>query len=328
MRSMIKITYNSLETQPMTREDISQCVELWVSQFNQANTTLEYMPVQWSKDTGVLEKYLDDRIEKNQGIVAYSQGELVGFMTYERFMFHGEETAISPIIGHASVPQSRSIIYRELYRHVAGIWVDDGALNHLVTIYPSDEKLVNALFRLGFGVYVVDAFRGNMPIPNSSKIPIREAKLSDLAEVKRLAKEFRKYFLQSPVFLVTKKENHEYYTSLLNDEKGKIFVTEKKDGLSGFLYIRENDKPDLYTLTTKGIGMIDKLGAYMEESARGSGAALSLLNAAINWCSERGIDTIHVDFESANLFASGFWSKHFTPSLYSLKRRVNQDILN
>ncbi len=328
MRHMTKITYKSIKIQSMTQEHIPHCIDMWVSQFNEANETLEHLPVQWTDDTTLLQKYLEEHIEKKQGIVTYSHDEIVGFMVYDRFKFHGEETAIAPVIGHASVPQSRSIIYREMYRHLAGIWVADGALNHLVTCYTSDEKLVEVLFKLGFGVYVVDAFRGINPIPNSNTVSIREAKLTDLAEIKRLAEEFREYFLQSPVFLVTKQQNDDYYTSLLNDENGTIFVTEKKDGLTGFLYIRENDKPDRFALTTKGIGMIDKLGAYMEESARGSGAALSLLNAAINWCTERGIDNIHVDFESANLFASGFWSKHFTPSLYSLKRRVNQDILD
>jgi GNAT superfamily N-acetyltransferase len=249
-------------------------------------------------------------------------------MAYDQFMFHGEETAISPIIGHASVPESRVIIYREMYRYLAEVWVADGALNHIITSYTSDEKLVETLFHLGFGVYVIDAFRGNNPIPDSDKVPIRKAELTDLAEVKRLAEEFREYFLRSPIFLVTKKENDGYYTRLLNDEKGTVFVTEKNDGLAGFLYVRENDEADRFTLAAKGIGMIDKLGAYIEESTRGSGAALSLLNAAITWCIERDIFIIHVDFESANLLGSGFWRKYFTPSLYSLKRRVNQDIMD
>lgn len=324
---MKKITFNSLVIKSMTREHISHCIDLWVLNFNEANETIQYLPVQWSKDIGLLQNYLEEHVENKRGIVVYSHGELVGFMAYDRFKFHGEETAISPVIGHASVKQGKSIIYREMYRHIAGIWVIDGALNHLITTYPSDQSLVDSLFHLGFGVYVVDAFRGITPIPNPTQVPIREAKHTDLAEIKRLAKEFREYFLRSPVFLVTKQEDDEYYTSLLNDENGKVFVTENNDGLTGFLYIRVNDKSDVYSLAVKGVGKIDKLGAYMEESARGSGGALSLLNAAINWCNERGLETIHVDFESANLFASGFWSKHFTPSLYSLKRRVNQDIL-
>lgn len=323
----MKITYSSLETHQMALEHVSSCIELWVSQFIEANETLEYLPSQWIEDTSLLQAYLEEHIEKKQAIVAISQEVIVGFMCYDRFTFHGEETAISPIIGHASIPEGRPIIYREMYRKVAGIWVTDGALNHLITCYTSDRKLVDALFPLGFGVYVVDAFRGNNPISNTGNVPTKEATQDDLPEIKRLVNEFREYFLQSPVFLVTKQEDDEYYTNLLNDENGKIFVTEKTDGLTGFLYIRENDDADRFTLATKGIGMIDKLGAYMEESARGSRAALSLLNAVINWCKEQGIESIHVDFESANLFANGFWSKHFTPSLYSLKRRVNQDIL-
>ena len=323
-----KITYTSLEIKLMKCEQVSSCIDLWVSKFNEANETLGYLPVQWSKDTSLLQTYLEEHIEKNQGIVAYSSGVLVGFMAYDQFKFHGEKTAISPIIGHASVPESRVIIYREMYRHLAGIWVADGALNHIITSYASDANLVETLFQLGFGVYVVDAFRGNNPIPDSGFTPIRKAKLNDRAELKRLAEEFRAYLHQSPVFLVTRKQKDEYYNSLLNDDKGTVFVVEKNDGLAGFLYVRENDEVDGFALAAKGIGMIDKLGAYIEEHIRGSGAALSMLKAAINWCNERDISIIHVDFESANLLGSGFWNKHFTPSLYSFKRRVNQDIMS
>lgn len=324
---MKKITYKSLETKPLIIEHVSSCIDLWVTQFNKANESLQCLPVQWGEDTSLLQSFLEKNIEKNQGIAAYSNGDLVGYMTYGQFSFHGEETIVSPIIGHASVPQSRSKIYREMYRKLAGKWVADGALNHIIGSYTSDKALIEALFQLGFGVYVVDAFRDNTPIPTNGNTPIREAKPSDLAEVKRLSEEFRAYFLQSPVFLVTKQENDEYFESILNDKNGTTFVTESKDGLTGLLYIRENDKSDVYSLAAKGLGKIDKLGAYMEESARGSGAGLDLLNAAIDWCRKREIDFIHVDFESANLFANGFWTKHFTPSIYSLKRRVNQDIL-
>ena len=312
----------------MRREHVSSCIDLWVSQFDEANGALGCLSVSWRDDTSLLQTYLEEHVEKKQGIVAYSFGELVGFMAYDRLMFHGEETAISPIIGHASVPEGRVIIYREMYRYLAEVWVADGALNHIVASYTSDEKLVDTLVHLGFGVYVTDAYRGNNPIPDLDNVPIRRAELTDLAEVKRLAEEFRDYFLQSPLFLVTKNQKEEYYTGLLNDEKGIVFVAEKNDGLTGFLYVRENDEADVFSLVTKGIGVIDKLGAYVEESARGSGAALSLLNAAINWCIKRDISTIHVDYESANLLRSGFWGKYFTPALYSLKRRVNQDIMD
>jgi len=311
----------------MTIDLVPDCIKLWVSQFKEARGNLQHLPVQWSEDTDLLQSYLEQHLEKGQGIVSHSGGELVGFMTYDRFMFHGEETAFSPITGHASVPQGRSRIYQVMYRHLSGVWVSDGALNHMITSYTSDRELVDSLFHLGFGVYVVDGFRDVSPVPNTGNVTVREANLTDLAEVKRLATEFRHYFLQPPVFLVNKQEDDEYYSSLLNNKNGSVFVTESDCKLTGVLYIRINDKPDVYSLAAKGVGKIDKLGAYIEKSARGSGNGLVLLKAAVDWCGERGINIIHVDFESANLYASGFWTKHFTPSLYSLRRKVNQDIL-
>lgn len=54
MKILKKITYASLEIKLMTREHVSSCIDLWVSQFNEANEALEYLPVQWRDDTSLL----------------------------------------------------------------------------------------------------------------------------------------------------------------------------------------------------------------------------------------------------------------------------------
>jgi len=72
----------------------------------------------------------------------------------------------------------------------------------------------------------------------------------------------------------------------------------------------------------------DELGAYIQPSCRGHGIGARLLSYVLEWCREQRIDHIHVDYESANLYASGFWSKYFTPTMYSVRRRVNPDILH
>ena len=312
----------------MTTDHIHDCVNLWVSQFIEARSQLPYLPEDWLNDTTLLEKYLTSHIEKEQGIVAHSGGVLAGFMAYDQLPFHGELTSFCPVIGHASVPENRSTVYRVMYRHLAEIWVSNGSLSHFITSYTSDKKLIDALFILGFGAYVIDGFRDSTPIKTpTSNIPVRKATHSDIPEVKRLAEDFRQYFLRSPIFLVSKQEQDEYYTELLNNNDGVTFVTENSNGLTGFLYVRVNDKPDIYQLAPKGVGKIDKLGAYVEEESRGTGAAVELLRAAVDWCREKGVEVIHVDHESANLQGGGFWAKYFTPSLYSLKRRINQDIL-
>jgi GNAT superfamily N-acetyltransferase len=324
----MKPTYRSLEVFPLTSDHVQGCIDLWVTQFKVARASNPNLPEAWLLNTSLLETYLCNHVEKNQGVVAYSKGELVGFMAYDQSMFHGEMTSFSPIIGHASIPESRSTIYRVMYSHISAIWVSSGSLSHMITSYTSDQSLVDTLFHLGFGVYVVDGFRGTKPITSGSSLPVREAKHSDLPEVKRLAEDFRQYFLGSPVFLVTKQQKDEYYTDLLDNPDGVTFVTENNEGLTGFLYVRVNDQPDVYALAAKGVGMIDKLGAFVDEKARGSGAAVELLKAAVDWCGARGLDVIHVDYESANLYGSGFWAKYFPPSLYSLRRKVNQDILD
>jgi len=312
----------------MTNDHVPACIDLWVSQFKEARENLASLPVLWSENTNLVQSYLREHVKKGFGVVARSQDKIVGYMTYDRFNFHGEETTISPIIGHASVSHCRPTVYRVLYRHLSSVWVSDCSLNHIITAYTSDSELVDTLFHLGFGVYVVDAFRDNSPIIHTgAHVKVREAVIDDLDEIKRLGDESRLYYLQPPVFLVRKQESKEYYASLLEDEDGKVLLAEIDDQTVGVLYVRVNDESDVYSLAAMGIGKIDKMGVYIQGSARGLGAGNALLNAAVEWCRKRNIETIHVDYESANLFGGGFWLKHFSPALYSLRRKVNQDIL-
>ena len=323
------VTYGSLDLSTMTREYVSDCVRLWVTQFKEAREKLPDLPASWGADTVHLRSYLEQHVDKGQAIVAESHGRLVGYMAYDRSVFHGEETAFSPVLGHASVPGGRSTVYRAMYRYLSGVWVADRALNHIVICYTCDERLIEAMFHLGFGVYVVDCFKDTSRFSiQESVVAVREATVFDLDELTRLGEESRRFYREPPVFLVRNQEPRSYYESLLNREDGNVFVTEVEGKLAGFLYVSINDAADHYSLAARGVGLIDEIGAYVEPSSRGYGAGSALLGTAVDWCREKGVEVIHVDFESANLFASGFWPKYFTPSLYSLRRRVNMDIMS
>ena len=135
MNLLDKITYDSLELSQMTHDHVTACIDLWVSQFKEARENLVSLPVLWSENTNLVQSYLKEHVKKGFGMVARSQDKIVGYMTYDRFNFHGEETTISPIIGHASVPHCRPTVYRVLYRHLSSVWVSDCSLNHIINNY-------------------------------------------------------------------------------------------------------------------------------------------------------------------------------------------------
>lgn len=79
-------------------------------------------------------------------------------------------------------------------------------------------------------------------------------------------------------------------------------------------------------LSIKNCGLIDEIGAYIKEEYRNKKVGIELLKFANDYCKEMNVPYIHVDFETANLYANKFWKKHFTPMLLSMRRTINKNI--
>ena len=200
-------------------------------------------------------------------------------------------------------------------------------MDHIITFFSLDVQLKQVLINLGFGLYVVDAFRSADPVDSNGGASILKASLSDVEAVMRLGEESRYYYRESPLFLVRDKEKRKYYEDFIRNNEAAVFLAELDGNSVGFMSIKKNPGDDVITLADKDTGMIDELGAYIQPSCRGHGIGARLLSYVLEWCREQRIDHVHVDYESANLYASGFWPKHFTPTMYSVRRSVNPDIL-
>lgn len=322
------ISYDSIEIKPIREEHVQPSIELWATQFKNVKNTVQDIPGKWITDLTAIRLFLEEHATTGKGVVAKTDEDVIGYMVYDRFPFHGADTAYCPIMGHASVESGRARIYQEMYRSLSDLWVRDAVLDHIVTFFSLDVQLKRVLFNLGFGLYVVDAYRSADPIDSSGDVSILQASPSDVEDVMRLWKESRKYYLESPLFLVIDKEKREYYENFIRNKETTVFIAKLDGKTVGFMSIKKNNRDDVITLADKDTGMIDELGAYIQPSCRGHGIGARLLSHVLGWCREQGIDRIHVDYESANLYASGFWPKHFTHTMYSVRRRVNPDILH
>ena len=322
-----RFSFDSIEIEPIRDEHVQPSIELWTPQYKAVRNIVPVLPGKWVTDSTGIRLSLGEHAEKGRGVVAKIDGDVIGYMVYDVLPFHGADTAFCPIMGHASVDSERARIYQEMYRCLSDVWVRDAVLDHIVTFFSVDSWLKQALFNLGFGMYVVDAFRSAYSIDSGGDASILVASLSDVEDVLRLGEESRHYYRRAPIFLVRKKQKREYYEGFIRSKDAAVFIAELDGKIVGFMSIRKNGRDDVITLADKDTGMIDELGAYIQPLCRGYGVGAQLLSHVIGWCRERGIDHIHVDYESANLYAGGFWPKHFTPTMYSVKRRVNQDIL-
>ncbi len=310
----------------MHDEHVKPAAELWNKEFQKQSRMNNALPTSWVTDFKHLCIFLEERVKKGRGIVALLEGDLAGYMVYDNFLFHGAEIAFCPIMGHSSVESGRIEIYQSLYKHLSSHWVKNNVLDHIITFFCADIQLKKALYFLGFGLYALDAYRLNETIHIDSQAEIIKASLRNLSEIMRLDDEFRTYAKEAPFFLVRENVKQKYYENILNNADSAVFIGKVSGEAVGFMSIRKNKKEDTFTLADENTGRIDKLGAYVRPLNRGKGIGTALLERVINWCSEHGINQIHVDYESANLYANSFWPKYFTSTMYTVKRRVNPDI--
>lgn len=318
--------------EPLEAAHIPQATALWQERYRAAASALPGAPGLWLGDATPLIAVLSAYAGKPDAVIAREGDALVGYMLGVRSTFHGEPTAYCPIFGHAVCDDDVELAYPLLYRRLAAQWVAEGCLNHLITFFAADEALQRALYELGFGLMVVDALRPIAPPlaerPAPEGLRIIRAGVEQTAEVMALGEESGAYYAQSPLFLAREPRNEDYYRGLLADPALAAFAAYWEGRPVGLLNARIPDEDDLFTLADRRTGMLDPLGAYIQAEYRGRGIGAQLVRRALGWCAEQGLERVHVDFESANLFARAFWPRYFTPYLYSVKRRINQDATN
>jgi GNAT superfamily N-acetyltransferase len=325
-----KVDRALLCTEIIQESHIPDLVELWRGQYQKMVKTYDYLPHLWLDDTSSLAQFIESHVDQSSGVVTRLGNIAIGFMVYDAFEFYGEPTAFFPIMGHAAVEAYKLVTYSEMYNSLSQILVDKGYLSHIVTYFALDERLQQYLYELGFGLFVVDGFRDLQPVPAEAPprdIEVRRARAEDIDALCELVEESASYYFEAPLFITKEAEGKQAVHQMVRDDAQAVFIAIKGDALVGFTNVRQSDGNDVYTLCDRATARIDPLGAYIKKDYRGSGIGKWLLQEVVAWCSQQNITTIHVDFESANYHANQFWLKYFDPALYSVKRRLNSDVL-
>jgi GNAT superfamily N-acetyltransferase len=321
--------YKKLTIEPLKEAHLANVTELWQARYREERVSVPIVSESWITNPQMFVSFITTYILEKRGIIVKMDDHIIGYLVYDTFDFHGEKTAFCSIMGHAALPSWKEVAYNTMYKTISKQWVETGCLNHIISFFAHDASLKDLLFTLGFGSYVVDAFRSldSLSCCNGDDITITQAQINDLDDVMRLGVESRSYYMEAPLFLINDAHDKAYYKNNLENELGALFLAYKENKAVGILSIRKNEEDDPIMLTDTRSSLIDGIGAYILPEYRGKGIGGMLLQRAIAWCRENDVDCIHVDFESANLYANKFWPKYFNPVLYSVKRRVNQDII-
>ena len=135
------------------------------------------------------------------GVAAVAGGRLEGFLVGAPLENSWGPNVWVPPAGHAVTEPE---LVRDLYAAAAERWVADGCTSHYAIVPATDEALVDAWFRLGFGHQHVHAIR-EVPEPDNDEaggdgLAIRPAHRDDLVALARLDLALSEHQRLSPVF--------------------------------------------------------------------------------------------------------------------------------
>ncbi len=309
----------------MQESDISQAAAIWVSQYEQYCGGHESFPTSWVQGTNEIVRFLRKKVMNKAAIVARSGDRLLGYLAYDEFPFHGEKTVFCPAIAHGAIGEYREETYRSLYEFSSREWVNRNVLNHMWTIFHNDNELRAILYDLGFGSYLVDAFaRTSKRVVTGQGHDITRAGPQDAETLCGLVEESREYYRSAPLFLVRDQCSLDDILEILR--KSNVFMAWEGGEAVGFINVSVSQKNNAIDLSEKRCALVDEIGAYIKPEYRSLGLGKGLLQHVFDFCSNNGINCIHVDFETANPFANRFWPKHFDPMLLSVRRPINKNI--
>ena len=319
---------NKIEIVSYSDHYLPEMWELWKTQYQAEFSTATVMPETSVKSKREVEAFLKKGADSRFVAVARKESEVVGYMFFQVFPFHGDLTAFCPIIAHAETKEIRRTVFEKLYSHLSAALFDRGIRNHVVTYFAHDEALDSTVFALGFGMIVIDAFRDTQSISSrADSFGITKATPNETHALEVLGEKSREYYLDAPIFLNRDKESKQYYRDLLSRDDMAIYIASIDGNQVGFMSVRRNKDLRFIDLCDPSTAMIDKIGAYIEPEYRRRGIGTCLLSRCVEWCRLNGMRRIHVDFESANVPGRSFWLEFFTETMRSAKRTVHKDVL-
>ena len=255
------------------------------------------------------------------GVAALRGDQLAGFMVaYSIGEFRGKPSTFCPEWGHAADPQDAASVYQAMYTHLAREWMAQDKVIHLITIPAHDRPAIETWHWLGFGFIVGDALRPLTPVPGTVPVTVRRAGPSDLDAVVDLVGALREYMAASPIFLRSDQADpRKELADLLADPLVAIWLAELGGKAVGFIKFVPSDRADASHIV-RDPGTVSITGAYTRPHVRGHGVATAALDRGLAWAREQGYARCAVDFETMNVPAARFWTRHFELVCLSLMR--------
>jgi GNAT superfamily N-acetyltransferase len=259
------------------------------------------------------------------GAVAIDNGQVVGYLLGSPKGDAQSTWGPNIWVESAGVAVQVGETARDLYAVAAARWVDEGRTAHYVIVPSHDAALVDAFFRLGFGLQHVHGIREPMAgLPDPT---VRRAREDDVPTLVTLDFELPAHQSRSPVFSSGPSFTHDEAVADAKESlelaNYAIFVVERDGRVVG----TSVGCPLTESSAHVGLSRPDDasfLGfAAVLPEARGTGAGREVGEAVLSWSAEAGYRSVVTDWRATNLLSSRTWPRlGFRPMFFRLHRLI------
>jgi GNAT superfamily N-acetyltransferase len=288
-----------------------------------ARRTNPLIPVAWAEAEPYLRE-LEALHRRGSGIAMLHGGRMVGFMAAFEVR-RGETWTYTPEWAWAAEAMpgglSRQVVIQELYASAAAGWVEADLRAHFVAVLAGDRTSRRALRWVGFGHSTMDGLRDLGPIAPTPGVVVRRAVRADAPMLAELEDGLRAHLVASPVFLALgPARTLTDQRKRIGNSEAAVLLAEVNGQVVGHMIVGPSSDDAATIIRDAATASIS--GAFVRPEHRRTGVADTLLAAAIEWARSGGYERMAVDFETANLLASRFWTRSFRPVTITLARRV------
>lgn len=267
------------------------------------------------------------KAESASGVAATRSGEVAGYLLGVQ---RDETWGLNVWVEHAGHAVSSPELVRDLYGAAAATWVEEGRHRHYALVPAGEHDLVDAWFRLSFGIQHSSAIQETPPSTTVGAAPgvsARHAVAEDVDQVVRLDLELPRHQGLSPVFADsrpwTAEESREEFLKDVDDPEVGLIVAEIGGRVVSLVVMVPVEKSSMHTgLARPERAAFLGFAATLPE-ARGSGAGLAATDEGFAWARERNYPAVVVDWRETNLLASRFWpARGFRRTFLRLYRSI------
>ncbi len=311
----------SLAIRPLETCGLHEALALVTAAYDDERRASPLLPPRIQGDAAGLLPSLERCLDKGC-VGAFRDGKLVGFMGVHAFFpFKGHPAALVREVTHAASGEDRLTLYRLLYESLGECLRRRRVQLHIVAHFAADRELADGLFQLGFGALLAERLRDLSEVRCAARVPVAQEK--DFLAVEEIDGEHMRYYRGAPMFLLKDDSPQAVRAGLLeHQDRGDALFVYRESGAPAAYLVAGPCLGASEGLVLRNTNSAQVLSAYARPEARGRGVGKALLSAAVEWARERGYERLFVEHETANLSASRFWGRHFSPYLYFSMRYV------